>query len=773
MKFFKTKYIRRSLARLLLISLLLPAEFLLPACSPKTEGGKIKRADRYEKEDGSDADKRNEEGKIKLTAGEVTLLLPEDFSDYAALEVKEITPPKPLGDLRAGDMKVYDIDLEQFTESGCYFDIRLPYSDFNLGAEAAEDNIGAAYYNPDSGQWEPLVFELDQENEEVVIKTNHFSVYSCFNIKNSKTKESYINYVESFNFHHELFKESDLTQAYEMVKAAAANKGLVPPTQAQEALKWEMTKTDILSQSITVGSFIADNWKASESDDFGAVGGVLSDYTLALSGVAIALDMWHSWRGSGTLSLEDHQRFASDSLKAVVNYGSGFLLSSTGAVILLAAAPVEGAITSARNAIIENEKDAYRKGYEIFYRDYYPRSVNEWADFLEKARENVLNEERLMLRIEGEIKRYTEACWDALDETWYFCIGDADLKKNIGGHFRRAALHKNEVHEKMRKEISEEFAKKITAEVLPLALEEVCMRDYLKSYKELKLKLEALREELNKEVTFEFYDSGLAEDGGESVYKNDRVYLYDEEDMLLDKEWSVQLDEEGKGSMSFSLIGWYEVGTPESIRVYKENAVIGDDPPVLDFPIVNWIGYEHRIPLASGVKLEDIWGNYFNVTMRMGEYHLTEKMRNMLLEEIPGEVDVCGHKAPDIIAGFELSKQYPQPWPMDFTLLKSGEYRAGIIDIENSRAMRNVFYATTESFTYDESGGTLRFILPDAIFPDTEFILRFSYDENGEIKFTGDATFYASSILEGDESYITYIVQGSKSEALADGQPLY
>lgn len=766
--------IKRAAAALLLPSMVLSSAGLLTSCGDKqTKPVKVKQTDRYEKDSDPDADKRNEDGEIEMAAGDVTLVLPEDFSDYAALEVKEITPPKPLGDLSSKDMKVYDIDLEQFTQSGCYFDIRLPYDDFKLDSASAKDNIGAAYYNPETEEWEPVVFELDEEKKEVVIKTNHLSVYSCFNVIDSGTKDAYISFVKTYDFYRDLFAETELSQAYGMIKAAAENKGKVPPGLFDQYIAKQTKDADILSQCVTVGSFIADNWKPGESDDFGELGEALSGYALALSGTGIALDMWHSWRGTGELSMEDHQRFAAESLKAMVSFGSGFLVSSTGAVVLLAAAPVEGAITSARNAIIANEKDAYRKGYEIFYRDYYPRSVNDWADFLEKARKNVYDENRLMLRIEGEIKRYTEACWNALDETWYFCIGDADLRENIGGHFRRAALHKNDVRDEIRQEISEEFAQEIMAEMIPKALEEVCMRDYLKCNKELKIKMEKLRQELNKKVTFEFVDTAATPEKGSS-FAGHRAYLYNEDDVYLNEEWSVRLNDEGKGEMSFSLIGWYEIGKPESVKIFPEGADINKDEPALDFPIVNWVGWKHTIPLAAGVKYEDLEGNYYNATITLGEYELSEQARAWAINEFPTPFyDVYGHEAEDIMGGLELLKEYPAPYPMDFSIYGENGGLAGVINYDFSNMLGRVFHNVYEDFIYDPATGILRFSTEDGeVFDKADYIIRFSYADDGSVQFTGDIHNYVTDEFPDEGSYITFIIKGSKSEVMIDGLPL-
>lgn len=102
-------------------------------------------------------------------------------------------------------LTVYDVTMGERHQFGEYFTIRLPYDPTYL--ESGQDPslcVTARWHDPETGAWEPVLYSLDTEKHQVVIRTDHLSEYGCFEIKNEGMRKARVTYVKPWMM-YELF----------------------------------------------------------------------------------------------------------------------------------------------------------------------------------------------------------------------------------------------------------------------------------------------------------------------------------------------------------------------------------------------------------------------------------------------------------------------------------------------------------------------------------------------------------------------------------------
>lgn len=570
----------------------------------------------------------------EITADEeagVAVELPPGSDSRAELKVTEIEAPKPLYD---AEMKVFDIDLEDFRSGSSFFDIRLPYGDLGLKGEA-EGNIGAAYYNPESEEWEPVLFRLDEAKQEVVIKSNHFSIYSCFNIENSGKRQAFVCYVTTSGLSDDYFYDDErLSEVLETMVHYGKNEGKPDKALIDKGLEYVDEASTYLGNLLTVGSLKAEIFQEyGLAYDLEKVSKWLSDFTTVFGISVLTYHTWQNAMNDGLLTTEENQALATEAYKLLLSCATGAAVSTMGGVVLMFQPVVENALKGFQERVVRNEKNAYRRGYYIYYDEVNSRSAEDWADFLEKARDGALDNDRLQLRIEGEVKRYSEAVWREPDSVWLRCIGDADLSHRFGGYWRLASLSRTKLTDKIKDEISQEYQKELMATMIPQAVTIVRERDYWRARKLMLDKLKVLEDYLNTEHYVSFYDEAFNEESGEaSALAGAKVYIVKDSESGLRDDWMLTLDEQGRGKIRFRLIGWLQSDFPQHVKVFGKD----DDPataePILetDFLLEET---ELKVPLRLGPELpkyptleeitfRDFWGFDFLCTRfmsRMGD----------------------------------------------------------------------------------------------------------------------------------------------------------
>ena len=98
------------------------------------------------------------------------------------LNVTEYAPDT--SSIQDGVRTCYDISADDLHEFDCFFDITLPYDPSNADPEAEEESVFAEYLNEESGEWELIYCDVDTDNHQVIIHTDHLSKFAPVSVKN-------------------------------------------------------------------------------------------------------------------------------------------------------------------------------------------------------------------------------------------------------------------------------------------------------------------------------------------------------------------------------------------------------------------------------------------------------------------------------------------------------------------------------------------------------------------------------------------------------------
>ena len=112
-----------------------------------------------------------------------------------ASEAECVIKPVDAPDLEGVNIVAYDFSIDTEEELFPVMKLTMPYNVDELGGKDPEGRIGAAYYNEDTKEWEPVSFDINKDQGTITINTDHLSIYGCFAIENENKRCEYIDYV--------------------------------------------------------------------------------------------------------------------------------------------------------------------------------------------------------------------------------------------------------------------------------------------------------------------------------------------------------------------------------------------------------------------------------------------------------------------------------------------------------------------------------------------------------------------------------------------------
>jgi hypothetical protein len=90
-------------------------------------------------------------------------------------------------------IEAYDFKLGDMTELSDFIILRIPYD--TAYCEDGQDPskcVGAKYKNETTGEWEDVLFEVDAASNELIIYTDHLSIFGAFHVKNEGQRSAKI-----------------------------------------------------------------------------------------------------------------------------------------------------------------------------------------------------------------------------------------------------------------------------------------------------------------------------------------------------------------------------------------------------------------------------------------------------------------------------------------------------------------------------------------------------------------------------------------------------
>lgn len=401
-----------------------------------------------------------------------------------------------------------------------------------------DEKIHAAYFNEETGEWEPVLFTYDEDEEVAIITTDHLSYFSVFTTsgKDEARKFLQINYDATpgaFNL------TEMMEQLYRIVKNENPEEGAVQEFRDNLAF-WQSIGLDG-GHNILSGLGLSTEGIGQLTTVVGYVG----TYATILDAINCAVQ----GDDIGTLA---------NSLKAVMSITMERLASFVGTSIMSASmglvAFIGVALDRLGTKVQASIKDHLREAYLLYYSEEGRslvqnlgtsayRNKQEWFDYFYRAFSKPnMTEDRLMAYIEQSVRRYTEAYWEAGTNVFTACMAETDS---------RTMTSYQMPYEYIQKQISEEYYAELLNNELPEVFAAIKAKLATKAEKEYAMKVKDYMDVVNSYVGFRISDSSC-EEGQKSKYAGWSIRYGEPSETINDPmNWQRTINEQGKQNLGF------------------------------------------------------------------------------------------------------------------------------------------------------------------------------------------------------------------------------
>ena len=454
-----------------------------------------------------------------------------------------ITPRDDLPPLEEISITGYDFDIDTDEELAGVMWITLPYDKSQLDPNVdVSRQVGAAYFNESTQEWESVDFRIDEVHSNVIITTDHLSIFGAFVVGKEYTRAAYVQYtIPSI-----AMRAATLSSQYEDIIREAIEQNMTPGPSA-----------------LVLGNAIVTDWLN------------ITGAGLNMSSVVYASDFIEN-----ISKLMTNLGLLSAIAQAAVDYQSGnntalyvnliknltnFSVSKFGTSMMNLASVgvfcIDYSITQFANEALSGRKDIYDQAYRLYYEREAKRTAKDWYLILMPMAKAAKSPDELNQKVMAEIDRYTKQFWE--DETVVAYYQDEAMKYGFtgGGGLNQAIMdelsrnHKIELLQGLLQPVFGQISRKLAAE----------------QQTELRKVLDELAKQLNTLVTIQVFDS--AYDQAEpkplkSSYAGYIARIAPLAEEVKDKEkWQQVIDNEGKASLPFRILGHLMAGSPNKIEI--------------------------------------------------------------------------------------------------------------------------------------------------------------------------------------------------------------
>ena len=520
----------------------------------------------------------------------------------------------------------YDFDLEGQHELNGIVEIRIPMR-MHYGTIPF-----AAYRNKETGEWESVNFSYDSAAGEIIIKTNHLSEYTAFEVERGKARAAHLkyNYIPWVP-----------TSVYKQIASALIDIVYSPNPDAAAVEKWTSETADCQQLGIDV-TFQAMQSMGFRSDALEQFANVLGYVGTAVSVYQIMRADFHG--NDAQVAGQTLKLCLGESVKWAAYYcGNAILTASLASVAIL-----DYSINQFAQKAWSGRRDIYRKAYELYYQKGHPgyRSATDWFNIMYPImKRKDLTSTQIHEMVDQEVRNHVWKFWQ--DETVVAEYVD-EAHDKFGFSFGGGLLYsiKQELSEEQRGELYNGYLASVFYSIKNHIEQELWEKadDQMKKY----------TREVNKWVMLTFRDSGRENDRSQYAYctvrfKNVPPTLEDAE------EWKVKLNEEGRGDLLYRVYAMFDASLKPEMEVINEKG-----EKVMEFELKelrsgynmdtanNDIDLNDYYPLPDG-NAEDQYDitmtpNFQHVDFEMGgfadEYSLDEYMgTKWYTNSVPDERD--------------------------------------------------------------------------------------------------------------------------------------
>ncbi|RQD78265.1 MAG: hypothetical protein D5R97_00695 [Candidatus Syntrophonatronum acetioxidans] len=614
------------------------------------------------------------------------------------LEIQEMIAPQPLG---ATKVNAYDFSINSNNDYQGFYVISIPY-DGELDRDEAA--VGAGYFNESTWEWEPVMFEVDQGNQQVIITTDHLSTFGSFTIVGENTRYARIS-SDLFEAHDFLSKYSG---SYGEIIEEAINNNMSPGMKAVELGR--SVVGDWLSAS---GYLLTFEGIAYSSEFISNLSDMMGNVGASMALVQLATDY----------SRGDERIMA---LNAFKNAGN-FMISRWGtkalSVAMLGVTAIDYSLNRLANELIKGREEIWEQAYRLYYKENHARSGRDWYNRLRELQSQSESPDQFQRLVETEVNMYTYLFWNETEDTIAFYQSEAMSSGFTGG---------GGLNEKLKERIADAYKSELLLDSLEPVFRQVERDLRYEQFEEYQQELAALKDELNQLVKFE-----IQERVTEGENPNYAGYIMRFATLSEDAEparWTGRLNEEGYISGSFTVLGHLMAGAPSQIELYEtvEDLQAGNPELVVDFVV----DVPHTVVTIGEILEEDLsgtWKGSFVITYAaLLEYDIstgeaTGPDSQDIIEAVEACEDEFGQAMMAIIINF-LEKLIDTDIPLTMEFVEKeeeGRYSGSLITYISKALPEDSPYEVEDEWKYF-----------DAVYK--EGILEFAvHDEDSTTYYTG------------------------------------
>jgi len=456
---------------------------------------------------------------------------------------KQLPPDEEIDD----DYQIfsYDFVLDGKTDFIDLVEITIPYDQSFIKTAGDESgSIMAKYYNPSSGKYEPVDYEVDTVNNEVKILTDHLSEYAifvlangerhgAFKIINNNSRKAYITATDAY------YKFVNSSGAANIINGAIAN-DMTGDIQAYEA--------GFSAANEWLGLLAAGNGLSTapfSSSFLTTLGNAFNHFGFGASALQAAVDF-----GNGN-NVALFSNLSKNIVYNLVNYaGSSALQLSFVGVFA-----IDYALNKFGTEALSTLELKWKRVYEECYNDGLKKTNRQWYTVFQNLKEESVNPSRLSSVMYTTVYNNIYSGWKS-EEKMALCAGVAGIGYNGLG-----SLTNNIVESITRVKFYELIA----------GLQPVFDQQRKKTIYELraehKKQLEIIKDSLNQAINVQIQETVAA--GETSKYAGYRFRFAPLNTNAKKSEWTQTLNANGGFTGAWRVLGYMQAGSPNRLELFK------------------------------------------------------------------------------------------------------------------------------------------------------------------------------------------------------------
>ena len=418
-------------------------------------------------------------------------------------------------------------------------DITIPVTDTNK-------KYGAAYFNEETGEWEPVYYEYDKTEGTVTISTNHLSVYGFFELYDDLTSRGFIKPIQAPR------------ELQPLGEAARKLLELVSSPDPEWEMRWQVRNDMGLWQSVGLDVlFNAANGTLETALGYKPFAEEIENAVNAMGYLATALNVVDVARAE---LRGDDIGVASGALKTILGHYSGVAGQLIGTPVFTASMATSAAIGIALEkfgTMVQQRKiDLYREAYRIYYSrgseavvagtsrygNKWYRTSKDWFELFYTAfNKPDITANRMDSYVEAEVRDYCDRFWGDTDAQ-AMCVAEAKAQ-GLSSWFYP--------DENTRKTISDEFFAELMNGQLVSVIQSVRNHVKIDAFNQYTAEAKSLANLMNTKIGLRVRDKSCKE-GEKSKYADYSIrFTYIPSSLPDPENLQGTIDEQGRANIGY------------------------------------------------------------------------------------------------------------------------------------------------------------------------------------------------------------------------------